>query len=235
MLVERVGPLVTIQDAGRFGYARYGVPAGGPWDFATWARTVRAVGSDVAIEIPLIGARFVIEEDVAISLDGELVRGPVVEVAPVERAVRYLAVSGGFDVPFVMGSRCGVLVLRGELPLAHAGGLPVGDAVEADEITFVPTFDAPEGTLRALRETTFTIDPRSDRIGTRLRGAIPAPAPGLSRPIVPGAIQVPPDGHPIVIGPDGPTTGGYPVVGVLARQSRDLLARLRPGRTVKFA
>lgn len=235
LIVERVGPLVTVQDAGRFGYARYGVPAGGPWDLATWKKTVDAVATDVAIEIPLMGARFSIEEDIEVSLDGELVRGPTIDVAPATSAVRYLAVAGALDVPVVMGSRSGVVLRRGDRiaviprPRAHARGQSLGGA-----LTLVPTFDAAPATLGRFLETTFTIDPRSDRVGTRLRGAIPAPTPGLSRPIVPGAVQVPPDGHPIVIGPDGPTTGGYPVIGVLPRPSRDALARLRPGASARF-
>jgi 5-oxoprolinase (ATP-hydrolysing) subunit C len=236
LIAERVGPLVTVQDAGRFGYARYGVPAAGPWDLATWKRTVDAVGTDVAIEIPLMGARFVIEEDVAVSIDGEVVRGPVIEVARHERAVRYLAVAAGLDVPVVMGSRAGVVLRSGDRvglrfePLADARGCSGAE----ERLVIVPTFDSPAHVLEAFLAATLTIDPRSDRVGTRLVGSIPAPTPGLSRPIVPGAVQVPPDGAPIVIGPDGPTTGGYPVIGVLPRSSRDALARLRPGSEVRF-
>lgn len=236
LIVEHVGPLVTVQDAGRFGYARYGVPTAGPLDHATWAATVSAVESDVAIEIPLMGARFTLEEDVAVSLDGVLLRGPTIEVARSERAVRYLAFEGGLEVPIVMGSRAGLVLQRGDrLALSRRRVTVREPTAIVDTITVLPTFDAPEATLAALLGTTFTVDPRSDRVGTRLRGSIPAPTPGLSRPIVAGALQVPPDGAPIVIGPDGPTTGGYPVVAVLPRQSRDALARLRPLAEVRLA
>ena len=47
-----------------------------------------------------------------------------------------------------------------------------------------------------------------------------------------GAIQVPPDGLPVLFGPDHPTTGGYPVVGVLTAAASDLLAQVRPGEQV---
>lgn len=82
----------------------------------------------------------------------------------------------------------------------------------------------------------------SDRIGVRLapsRADIPvptasAPTPVPSEPLVRGAVQVPPDGHPVVMGPDHPTTGGYPVVGVLTAHDSDALAQLRPGEAVQF-
>ena len=62
------------------------------------------------------------------------------------------------------------------------------------------------------------------------------PAPGAgelpSEPTLPGAIQVPPDGQPIVLGPDAPVTGGYPVIAVVREADLDRLAQLRPGDRV---
>ncbi len=55
-----------------------------------------------------------------------------------------------------------------------------------------------------------------------------------SEPTLPGAVQVPPDGQPIVLGPDAPVTGGYPVVGVLADADLDVLAQLRPGTLLRL-
>jgi len=54
-------------------------------------------------------------------------------------------------------------------------------------------------------------------------------------PTLPGAIQVPPDGRPIVLGPDAPVTGGYPVIAVLGNGELDRLAQLRPGAEVHFS
>lgn len=53
--------------------------------------------------------------------------------------------------------------------------------------------------------------------------------------MTPGAIQVPPSGLPVVFGPDHPTTGGYPVIGVVTRAGLDALAQAVPGTTVRFA
>lgn len=85
----------------------------------------------------------------------------------------------------------------------------------------------------------------SDRIGMRLEPATPSTSvsPPVqqasesavpSEPLVRGAVQVPPDGLPVIMGPDHPTTGGYPVVGVVTEHDCDALAQLRPGDPVLF-
>jgi len=51
---------------------------------------------------------------------------------------------------------------------------------------------------------------------------------------VPGAIQVPPDGQPILLLADHPTTGGYPVIAVLASDALALAAQMRPGEQARF-
>ena len=53
--------------------------------------------------------------------------------------------------------------------------------------------------------------------------------------MVRGAVQITTDGTPIVLGPDHPVTGGYPVIAVVGRASQALLARLRAKRRVRFA
>jgi len=260
LVVERCGPLVTVQDRGRRGHAHQGVPASGPLDREAFDAALAAVGGhddDAAIEIPLNGARFRIEGTVLCSIDGETpreVQDDVVEVPAHARAVRYLAVRGGIDVPIVLGARA-------TLPNAGFGGhegrplrrgdrLSIGEGgsvaprfgrplLLSDEISVRPTHDADPTTLAAFFATTHVVDPRSDRVGTRLQPSTPLSGPArqgerLSRPIVVGAIQLPPDGHPIVIGPDGPTTGGYDLLGVLDRGARSRLARVRPGGRIRF-
>jgi allophanate hydrolase subunit 2 len=89
----------------------------------------------------------------------------------------------------------------------------------------------------------------SNRIGVRLGGTAlrlggtalrlrpdteQAAAELPSEPTLPGAVQAPPDGQPIVLGPDAPVTGGYPVIGVLPGPELDLLAQLRPGARLRF-
>jgi allophanate hydrolase subunit 2 len=77
----------------------------------------------------------------------------------------------------------------------------------------------------------------STRIATRLAPSSAAPpvtALASSRPRVRGAVQLPPTGALVVIGPDGPTTGGYLCVGVVDRASQSTLARLRPDAVGAF-
>jgi antagonist of KipI len=76
-------------------------------------------------------------------------------------------------------------------------------------------------------------------MGVRLQGPSlpvdPGAADRASFGVLPGAIQVPPDGQPIVLLVDAQPTGGYPVPAVVARVDLHLLAQLRPGDTVRFA
>lgn len=257
LLVERCGPLVTVQDRGRRGHAAHGIPASGPWDREVFEAALAAVGGredDAAIEIPLHGARFLVDGTVLASIDGETpreVHDDAIEVTPHARAVRYLAIRGGVDVPVVLGARATLInagfggfsgrpLRKGDrLPIGVGGVSPrFGRALDsADVLDVLPTFDAPPESLASLWSTSFTVDPRSDRVGTRLVPATPLPVPAgerLSRPVVPGAIQLPPDGRPIVLGPDGPTTGGYPLLAVLDGRARSHLARVRPGGVVRF-
>jgi antagonist of KipI len=72
----------------------------------------------------------------------------------------------------------------------------------------------------------------SDRVGCRLEGEPLrhlGPAEILSDAMVPGSIQVPPDGKPIVMAVDGPTTGGYPKIATVIAADLPLLAQLVPG------
>ena len=92
--------------------------------------------------------------------------------------------------------------------------------------------------VAALTGRTWRVRPDSDRVGVRLDGA-PLPVPSgagtlPSEAIVPGSVQVPPSGLPVVFGRDHPATGGYPVVGVVAESGLDLLAQAPPGTPVRF-
>jgi len=90
--------------------------------------------------------------------------------------------------------------------------------------------------LSVLLSSEYRILPSSNRVGTRLDGpALPRTgAPEVSRPMVIGAIEVPRDGKPIVLGPEHPTTGGYPIVAVVASADLGRLFSIRPGGTVRF-
>lgn len=100
-----------------------------------------------------------------------------------------------------------------------------------------PDLDAlPPGSLEALVGRAWVVDGASDRMGLRLAGErLAAGREILSHPLVPGAVQVPPGGMPIVALVDGPTLGGYPVIGVVPRVDLPRLGQARPGDRVEFA
>ncbi|OLC30446.1 MAG: hypothetical protein AUH31_04710 [Armatimonadetes bacterium 13_1_40CM_64_14] len=168
----------------------------------------------------------------------------------------YVAVAGGLDVPTVLGSasvyvpgslagvrlRAGDVLGRREGPTRfltrRTPSLPI-PATEATVRVIPGPQDAwfePE-VLEAFYRTTFTVSVRSDRAGTRLDGPKVQVERErmLSDGMVPGAVQVPSGGQPIVIMPDGPTTGGYPKLGVVASADLRLLAQARPGVKIHFA
>jgi antagonist of KipI len=98
---------------------------------------------------------------------------------------------------------------------------------------------------QALLNTTWEVDPHSDRVGVRLRarvgdppprpqfaGARPSAAGILSMPMVWGAVEMPPGGSPICLLADHPTVGGYPVIGVVASVDLPMLGQLAPSTAV---
>lgn len=79
------------------------------------------------------------------------------------------------------------------------------------------------------------VSPNSDRKGLRLVGPVQPHSTELpSRPTTVGAIQITPSGAPIVLGPDGPTIGGYPQVAVIIDADLDRLGQLRAGHAASF-
>ncbi len=81
------------------------------------------------------------------------------------------------------------------------------------------------------------VSPWLDRVGVRFEGVegpLPAFVESATRPSLPGALQLTPDGGLIVHGPDGPTLTGYPVLGFCTRTALDRLAQLGPGDRVRF-
>ena len=176
----------------------------------------------------------------------------------------YVSVAGGFLGPEWFGSCASdELTGLGPGPLAardvlHAGAWapPLGDHVAADCGTDVDT-SSPVGlrvvpgphaglfggdALTRLASAVFVVEPASNRVGLRLRaeaGAVPLgsmPAGGTldSQGMVTGAVQVPPDGGPVVLLPDHATLGGYPVLAVVASVDHGLLGQCAPGTRVRL-
>jgi biotin-dependent carboxylase-like uncharacterized protein len=183
--------------------------------------------------------------------------GNRLRLGEVRRGVRgYLALAGGLDLPVVLGARSTDLGgrfggLRGR-PLRPGDRLGVGAPVGPERPGLAPRPPGASVTLRvapgpqldhfepSALETLFGSEYRiagdADRTGCRLEGPrIQArPSEIVSDGLLPGAIQVPPDGRPIVMLADAPTTGGYPKPGVVLSADLPGLAQLAPGGRVRF-
>jgi antagonist of KipI len=190
----------------------------------------------------------------------------------VDGARTYLALAGGIAADVVFGSaatdllarigglggralQAGDLLAPGrpvdaveEVPTATwpsgivASGIARGDGPRIVGVSPGPHTDRDVGVLGALVEATWTVSPRSDRVGLRLDGALSAidadgrelPGDLVSLPMLPGGVQVPPDGRPIVLLVDAPTVGGYPVPAVVIEADLPVLGQLRPGDELRF-
>lgn len=186
--------------------------------------------------------------------------GAVLDVGAATAGVRsYVAVAGGFAVEPVLGSRSTDLLSGlGPAPVADGEELPVGRergrSAAADVLPYgwsagpelvLPLLPGPRddwfapGSLTALVTGDYAVSPASNRIGLRVVGPALRRAPGRdgelpSEGMVPGAVQVPPDGRPVVFLADHPTTGGYPVIGVVPEESLPAAAQSAPGTRIRF-
>ncbi|MCX7946245.1 MAG: biotin-dependent carboxyltransferase family protein [Hydrogenophilus sp.] len=174
-------------------------------------------------------------------------------------ALSYLAVEGGIDLPPVLGSRSthtrtGTGGLSGR-PLAPGDHLPIFSATPGPERVAPPPFPSDPSPIRlllgpqqdhflpealtALLTASWTLTATRDRMGIRLSGP-PLPhrtrahAEILSEPVVPGAIQVPPDQQPILLLADAQTIGGYPKIAVVIAADLGRIAALPSGSSITF-
>lgn len=163
----------------------------------------------------------------------------------------YLGVRGGIATEVMLGARSTDLLAGLGRPV-RAGdvldvGAPVAHLPDVDQallhqdrvlrVSEGPRADWVRGGLGALCAPTWTVTTDLDRVGVRLSGPpLQRAAEGelASEGVLPGAVQVPPDGRPVLFLADAPVTGGYPVVGVLDGHSLDRAAQLRPGDTVQL-
>ncbi|WP_037670899.1 biotin-dependent carboxyltransferase family protein [Streptomyces griseus] len=183
--------------------------------------------------------------------------GALLEVGAAVRGVRsYVAVSGGVAVEPVLGSRSTDLLSGlGPAPLTDGTVLPLGPVLAPHarvdvapqpsppaelvlRVTLGPRDDwfTPEA-VRTFTSRPYRVSPASNRIGLRTEGpSLERARPGElpSEGMVLGAVQVPPDGRPVVFLADHPTTGGYPVIGVVRAVDLSATAQALPGTPIRF-
>ncbi|MBC9727025.1 biotin-dependent carboxyltransferase family protein [Streptomyces sp. TRM68367] len=183
--------------------------------------------------------------------------GALLDVGAALCGVRsYVAVSGGVAVEPVLGSRSTDLLSGlGPAPLTDGTVFPLGPRGDTHARVDVAPQPAPPAelvlrvtpgprddwftpeALRAFTSRAYRVSPASNRIGLRTEGpALERARPGElpSEGMVLGAVQVPPDGRPVVFLADHPTTGGYPVIAVVSAADLPAAAQAVPGTPVRF-
>ncbi|MFD9888364.1 biotin-dependent carboxyltransferase family protein [Amycolatopsis sp. NPDC059027] len=217
---------------------------------ATTSCTVAVTGPPVRVQVD--------GRDVGSHVAVHLRAGQTLTIGTPSTGLRcYLAVSGGIAAEPSMGSRSrDVLAEIGPdplvpgvvLPLGAVHGIPAGadvvvPPVAAAElvvpVTLGPRDDWFDDVARGLG-TWWTVTPESNRVGLRLDGTPLRRAQAYAESELPseglltGAVQVPPNGLPVVFLADHPTTGGYPVAATVRRGSLDALGQVRPGTKLRF-
>mgnify|MGYP003776021375 FL=1 len=277
LIVGESAFLLTVQDPGRTGWRRYGVPAAGPMDAFAFRAANALAGNPTgaaALEIGLGGCRLQAGADLlavvtgagfALRLDNRpaplwmllrVRRGQTLSLHPMPGGCwAYLAVSGGLDVPPVLGSRAYSPALGQAVhpPLQAGDAIATGRPVRA---VYPGRFLPPEArpayrdlpTLEIIpgpQLEAFTLEGQaaflfgeyavrmdSDRMGYRLEGPPIGHHDGAditSQGLAIGTVQVPASGQPMVMMSDAPTTGGYTQIAAVVSADLPLLAQCPPG------
>lgn len=278
------GSYTTVQDEGRWGYQAFGMPVAGVMDHYA-ARIANLLAgnkpSAAVLEMTMKGGHFRFEQDSCAAVCGADMQAKL-NGAPVQNwssfiipagseltfdyaadgCRTYLAVTGGIDVPVVLGSRS--TYTRGAVGGVEGRALKAGDmlpvgtdneyAAQVRELAreFVPVYGEHIGLrvllgpqddhftaagIQTLFNSTYTISTEADRMGYRLEGnAIQHndKADIISDALCLGTIQVPGNGLPIVMMADRQTTGGYTKIGTVIGPDLVHLAQAKPGDTIAF-
>ncbi|WP_258083996.1 5-oxoprolinase subunit C family protein [Thermococcus thermotolerans] len=277
----KVPSLLTVQDSGRRGYRKLGVPVSGFMDDYSARIANHLVGNPgdaPLLEFLLAGPTirfnascvFAVAGDVEVKLNGVPVepwtshwakRGDILEVETLRgRLYGYIAFAGGIKCESLLSS-CSTYPKAGlGRPLKAGDKLNLGYAVLTGKDgrylppELRPDYSSKEKTVRVVLgpnldhfteegiETflseSYTVTPESDRMGYRLDGkAIEHSERGadiVTEPLLPGTVQVPASGKPIVMMRDAQTTGGYAKIAVVATADLSIVAQSRPGERLGF-
>jgi biotin-dependent carboxylase-like uncharacterized protein len=268
---------LSVQDYGRPGWRRFGVPPGGVMDRSSAAAANRLLGNRAdapVLEVLMQGAKLRVLEDTWIAIAGAdlgcaiapwtacAVSAGTVLQFPMNRSGlwAYVAVPGGFDAdrwfgsasvdsrnglgrPLERGVQLSAVTSASSFEYERVGRRVLAAELQRDfsrpmefELLPGPQFDLFSSQARAdLVSSEWTVSPRSDRTGFRLEGpALNVPDSIRSEPVLPGSVQIPGSGLPIVTMVDGPTVGGYAKIAILREADLDWLAQCRPGTKIGF-
>ncbi|HEX2054743.1 MAG TPA: hypothetical protein VHJ78_13600 [Actinomycetota bacterium] len=252
-MIRIVAPAIatSVQDLGRYGYRMGGFGRSGVMDVASLDNANRAAGAAPGSAAIEFGPGLLVVEVTAggtIAFAGaERTGAPwcrTLEVepgdrfqlgSPAEGMWSYLAVNGGVEAPVVMGSRStsvreGIGSWLGPGASVAAGG----NHADPEPVEALPM----AGPIRVFGDLAgeWKVGGRVDRMGYHLEGD---PVHGgrddlPSEPLIPGCIQVPPNGQPIVLMAEAPTVGGYTIGGVVHSEDLRLVAQTQPGGKIRL-
>ena len=282
--IQSPGPLTSVQDLGRWGHQDIGMPVSGAMDASALVRGNILLGNpdnSAALEMTMTGPTVLFEGNGAITITGGDLQ-PKLNNNPVENwtviAVKsgdilsfsgvcgkgfraYLCVSGGIDVPLVMGSRS--TYMKAKIGGLEGRKLAKDDVLQTGENTnykigvtcpenlrpdysnaplrtvLGPQDDyiKPEG-IKTFFSTEYKLSSSSDRMGSRMESdkiIEHVKGPDIVSDAIPmGAVQIPGQGLPIVMMADRQTTGGYVKIGVVHALDVARLSQFMPGSPVKF-
>jgi biotin-dependent carboxylase-like uncharacterized protein len=277
------GAYTTVQDSGRYGFQSMGIPITGaldPYAFRIANLLVGNPETSAALEITISGPRLEMRDTADLALAGadmeavlngrpvegwrsfRVNRGDILEVHQVKKGCRaYLSVTGGIDVPEIMGSRStyvgGNLGGHRGRPLQASDLLHRGEGSLLDKLRRLPGSVIPEypteSVLRAVPgpqddfflesmvtffDAVFMVTAKADRMGYRLQGPpLPVregmPKSIISEPCVPGSVQIPADEQPIIVLVEH-SVGGYSKIATIVSVDISRVAQATPGDTFRF-
>jgi biotin-dependent carboxylase-like uncharacterized protein len=277
------GSFTTVQDRGRYSFIDRGVPPSGALDLFAAAIANFLVGNPdgaAVLEITMMGPALealgeadvaLTGADMAMTVNREPVprwesirvkKGDVIRIRQAKSGCRsYLAVTGGIDVPVIMGSRStcvqakiggveGRPLRKGDMidrifaePLAMTRRLPTEFIPEYSpdvhlKAVFGPQDEAFASSLETFFGSVYEVTPEADRMGYRLQGSpihhdTGFPQSIISEPTVPGNVQLPADGQPIILLVEQ-TTGGYTKIATVISTDLSKIAQAVPGNRVRF-
>ena len=280
--VEMPGMMTTVQDLGREGFGSIGVSASGAADPVALRIGNRLLGNAegaAALEFTLVGGAFRFDIDTWVAITGSDF-GATLDAVPVENwtvlrvskgqvlrmqstrsgARCYLCVSGGIDVPLVLGS-------ASTHSLSALGGFEGRALRKGDVLHLGPRRPPParqlnpriaanlaprlrlrvteglqgewftEASRSAFFATSYRVTEASNRMGLRLEGAqieFRVPKEMITAGVPVGAIQVPSGGQPVIVFVEQQTTGGYPVIASVIAADLASVGQLRPRDVIEF-
>lgn len=283
MTIVSPGALSTVQDEGRFGHMSTGFSPNGAMDMHSMKLANILIGnnpSDGVIEMTLTGMTVSFDCTSVIALTGadmspeingnpmdmytavEVHDGDILSLGTAKSGMRsYLAVAGGFDIPYVMNSmstnlKCSLggvdgrklcrgdeIHLRHSIPISLIGKRSIKKENMYETLAVVRVIPGPQDDcftvdgMETFLSSEYFVSEKSDRMGVRLEGEKIESKNGvdiISDGICSGSVQVTPSGTPIIMMADRQTTGGYAKIATAISADLGKIAQARPGTKIKF-